>query len=115
MEKKNITREYIIQTLKELDAKSEKTVGRSALVQKQINQYHMGIELLGDRTGIEAALRRLRLIVATALQGLGNASGNLPVGINHQHPQPAGVKHIGGNIVNLHKTKQFGCGNSSVS
>ena len=41
MEKKNITREYIIQTLKELDAKSEKTVGISALVQKGIGNYHI--------------------------------------------------------------------------
>lgn len=41
MEKKNITREYIIRTLKELDAKSEKTVGRKALAQKGISQYHI--------------------------------------------------------------------------
>lgn len=41
MEQKEITREYIIRTLKELDAKSDKTVGKSALAQKGINQYHI--------------------------------------------------------------------------
>jgi hypothetical protein len=41
MEKKEITREYIIQTLKQLDAESKKTVGRSALSKKGINQYQI--------------------------------------------------------------------------
>jgi hypothetical protein len=41
MGKNKITREFIIQVLKELDAKSEKTVGRTALVQKGINQYQI--------------------------------------------------------------------------
>ena len=36
-----MTKEIIIQILKELDAKSEKTVGTSALVQKGVNQYHI--------------------------------------------------------------------------
>jgi hypothetical protein len=41
MENKKMTREYIIQTLKELAAKSEKTVGASALVQKGIGHYQI--------------------------------------------------------------------------
>lgn len=41
MEQAEISREYIIQTLIELDAESEKTVGRKALAQRGINSYHI--------------------------------------------------------------------------
>ncbi len=53
MENMEITREYIIQTLKELDAKSEKTVGGSALAQKGINPYQI-------RTLIPEGLTKLK-------------------------------------------------------
>jgi len=41
MTKKEITREYIIQTIIELDFKSKKTIGRKALREKGINGYQI--------------------------------------------------------------------------
>lgn len=59
MENEKVTREYIIQTLKELDVKSEKTVGRRALAQKGINAYHIskfipeGLTQLKEELGLK--------------------------------------------------------------
>jgi len=61
-EKKKYTREDIIQTLKELDTKSEKPIGRSALEKKGINQYWIR-ELIPE--GLKELKQQLGLKVST--------------------------------------------------
>jgi len=65
MTRKEITREHIIQTLKELDADSKKTVGRKALQKKGINQYWIG-KLIPE--GLTALKKELGLKISSQEQ-----------------------------------------------
>lgn len=56
MKNEKITREFIEQTMKQLDAKSKKTVGRKALAQFGIKQHHINEFIPEGLTQLKADL-----------------------------------------------------------